>query len=90
MQLTGMVIAEDQNTREGRTYNTVTILDLDQKGALINTVDYNLRDDESEKHAGKLLHKRVVITVTDWRVGFGNRMRFRGRIENVGESIKIA
>jgi hypothetical protein len=55
-------------------------LDRSPSGALRNTFDYEVNDDEQEKFAGKAKGKLIEISISEIRVGFGGRVRFKGQL----------
>jgi hypothetical protein len=63
-------------------------LDRSPGGALRNTFDYEVNEDEQEKFAGKASGKIIEISVSEIRVGFGNRVRFKGQLHKfAGEEV---
>lgn len=85
MQVKCQVIADSANEYVGKKGlvkdQRLSLLDVDEQtdGRLTNTFDYDLRPEEKEKHAGKLLGKIIKLAVNDFVV-FGGRLRARGRI----------
>ena len=59
-------------------------LDRSASGALRNTFDYEVSDDEHEKFAGKATGKVVELSISEIRVGFGGRVRFKGYLRKFG------
>lgn len=55
-------------------------LDRSPSGALRNTFDYEVNDIEQEKFAGKAKGKLIEISISEIRVGFGGRVRFKGQL----------
>jgi hypothetical protein len=63
-------------------------LDRSPEGRLRNTFDYEVNADEQEKFGAKAGGKNVEIIVTEIRIGFGNRVRFKGRLRKfAGEEV---
>lgn len=69
--------------------HVLTCLDMSASGErLINTFDYNLREEEFAAYSGKLAEKIIELVVTEFNpTNFGSRLRARGRI--VAESVKL-
>jgi len=59
-------------------------LDRSAGGALRNTFDYEVNEDEQEKFAGKATGKIIEIAISEIRVGFGGRVRFKGQLRKFG------
>jgi len=59
-------------------------LDRSPEGALRNTFDYEVNADEQEKFAGKAARKLIEISISEIRVGFGGRVRFKGKLRKFG------
>ena len=59
-------------------------LDRSPDGALRNTFDYEVNPDEQEKFAGKANRKIIEISISEIRVGFGGRVRFKGKLRKFG------
>jgi len=59
-------------------------LDRSSDGALRNTFDYEVNEDEQEKFAGKATGKIIEIAISEIRVGFGGRVRFKGQLRKFG------
>jgi hypothetical protein len=59
-------------------------LDHCRDGALRNTFDYEVNADEQEKFTGKVVGSFVELIVTEIRVGFGGRARFKGQLRKFG------
>jgi hypothetical protein len=59
-------------------------LDRSPGGALRNTFDYEVNDNEKEKFAGKAAGKIIEIAISEIRVGFGGRVRFKGQLRKIG------
>ena len=49
-----------------------------------NTFDYEVNEDEQEKFAGKATGKIIEIAISEIRVGFGGRVRFKGQLRKFG------
>ena len=60
-------------------------LDRSPSNALRNTFDYEVNEDEREKFAGKAAGNIIELSISEIRVGFGNRVRFKGRLHKVGD-----
>lgn len=88
MILQGLVIsdlADGYRSKNGSEVSTqvLTIVDQDRSGhRLKQTVDIQLVGEEKEKFAGRLIDKRIEVSVTEIQV-FGGRIRIRGNIINV-------
>lgn len=64
-------------------------LDRSAGVALRNTFDYEVNADEQEKFAGKATGKIIEISISEIRVGFGGRVRFKGQLRKfVGEEVQ--
>ena len=59
-------------------------LDRSPGGALRNAFDYEVNPDEQEKFAGKATGKTIEIAISEIRVGFGGRVRFKGQLRKFG------
>jgi hypothetical protein len=59
-------------------------LDRSPAGALRNTFDYEVNGDEQEKFAGKAAGKIIELSISEIRVGFGGRVRFKGQLRKFG------
>jgi hypothetical protein len=59
-------------------------LDRSPTGALRNTFDHEVNDDEQEKFGGKATGKIIEILITEIRMGFGGRARFKGTLRKFG------
>jgi hypothetical protein len=47
---------------------------------LRNTFDYEVNADEQEKFGGQATGKTVEISISEIRLGFGGRVRFKGQL----------
>lgn len=70
--------------RGPRTIPLWVCLDRSADGALRNTFDYEVNDDEQEKFAGKAKGKLLEVSISEIRVGFGGRVRFKGQLRKFG------
>lgn len=70
--------------RGPRTIPLWVCLDRCADGALRNTFDYEVNADEQEKFAGKAARKTIEISISEIRVGFGGRVRFKGKLRKFG------
>ncbi len=59
--------------------DTLLLLDRDAT-PMTSLIDYILSEDERSKYTGELRGKVLQLAVEDVRVGFGNRIRFGGRV----------
>jgi hypothetical protein len=59
-------------------------LDRSPTGALRSTFDYEVTDDEQEKFAGKAKGKLIELSISEIRMGFGGRARFKGQVRKFG------
>jgi hypothetical protein len=70
--------------RGPKTISLWVCLDRGPGPTLRNTFDYEVNDDEHEKFAGKATGKIIDVSVSEIRVGFGNRVRFKGQLRKFG------
>lgn len=93
MILYGLVISDEPDrytSKRGTVVESqiVTIVDQDKSGhRLRQSVDVVLMDEAKQQFAGKLLDKRVELSISEISI-FGGRPRFRGNIISLeGKSV---
>jgi hypothetical protein len=75
---------ESYTGKRGRVEERIiSCLDLDSATPFINTFDYVLRDDEAEKHSGKIQGKIAKLGISAFEPVFGGRLRAKGKILSV-------
>jgi hypothetical protein len=83
MQANAQIINERLESYMGKRgkveQHIVSCLDLDAANPFINTFDYLLRDEEAEKHSGKIQGKKVQLGITAFEPAFGGRLRAKGK-----------
>jgi len=87
MQITCRVVGDAPHEYTGKRglvkEQRLALLDIDSTGKrLVNTFDYTMSESEKVLHAGKVLDKVLVLSVTDI-LPFGGRLRMRGEIVKV-------
>jgi hypothetical protein len=74
-------VSEDFIRKRGpKTIRLWLCLDRTSGGALRSTFDYEVNADEQERFSGKVVGGFVELVVTEIRVSFGGRVRFRGTV----------
>jgi len=88
MKVEVQVISEETRSWQGKTGPvqalSLCVLDLEKSPGcrFKQTFDYELRDHEKDRYAGKLVDKRVTLGITDFSV-FAGRYRATGTIVQV-------
>ncbi len=87
MKAKAQVISERADSYVGKrgkvSQKILSLLDLDNENPFINTFDYVLSEDESEKLSGALQGKHIELAITNFEPAFGGRLRARGRVLQV-------
>lgn len=87
MRATTQVISERSESYVGKrgkvNQKILALLDLEPEEPFLNTFDYVLKEEESEKFSGKIQGKKVELAINNFEPAFGGRMRARGRILKV-------
>lgn len=58
-------------------------LDRSPGKPLRNTFDYEVSEEEHETLSGKVVGKTIELSISDIRLGFGGRARFKGQVQRV-------
>lgn len=75
---------EQFQTKSGpRQTSLVQILDMGSP-RMVDTLDYELSDEEKPVHQGKLQDRTIEIGFVELKVAYGGRLRGKGRILKVG------
>jgi hypothetical protein len=78
------VVSERQDSymgKRGKVEQTIlACLDLTPEGAMVNTFDYILTEEERARLQGTLQGKKLHLVLIDIGPVFGGRLRFRGSI----------
>jgi hypothetical protein len=70
--------------RGAKTIPLWVCLDCTPNDALRNTFDYEVNGHENEKFAGKATGKRIELSISEIRFGFGGRVRVKGKLRKFG------
>jgi len=89
-----LVVAENANSYFGKkgqvNQQRLTLLDNDGETRLLNTFDYDMTDEERNKHSGRIAGKVIKLGIQDL-MPINGRLKARGRILEVfgnGEAVK--
>jgi hypothetical protein len=78
-------LTEDFLSKRGpRSIPIWVCLDRSPVGALRNTFDYEVNGDEHEKFAGKVTGKIVELSISEIRLAFAGRVKFKGLLCKIG------